>query len=253
MCLMNESFTDLVKKKIVEPQEAYAKAARQGGPADHVQEEQHRHVLGARRSRERPARRPTRLSVRVLRRRRRRPGPDAVLRGGRGGSSSGARSLIYPTDTLYALGGRGAATPAAAARRARGQGPRGGQAAAARRRGPGAGAARSAAPLARPAADAGRALLAGPAHAGAPGRAGRSRTRSRRAAGTVAVRVPALELAAARCAAAPGRSSPPRPTAPAAPPPPTCAEARRRRAGSRRRWRSTPGPGRPLALDASWT
>jgi twitching motility protein PilT len=31
MCLMNESFTDLVKKKIVEPQEAYAKAVDKAG------------------------------------------------------------------------------------------------------------------------------------------------------------------------------------------------------------------------------
>src|SRR5258708_37514944 len=31
MCLMNESFTDLVKKKIVDPQEAYAKAMDKPG------------------------------------------------------------------------------------------------------------------------------------------------------------------------------------------------------------------------------
>ena len=31
MCLMNESFTDLVKKKIIEPQEAYAKAVDKAG------------------------------------------------------------------------------------------------------------------------------------------------------------------------------------------------------------------------------
>ena len=31
MCLMNESFTDLVKRKIVEPQEAYAKAVDKAG------------------------------------------------------------------------------------------------------------------------------------------------------------------------------------------------------------------------------
>jgi twitching motility protein PilT len=31
MCLMNESFTDLVKKKVVEPQEAYAKAVDKAG------------------------------------------------------------------------------------------------------------------------------------------------------------------------------------------------------------------------------
>ena len=60
MCLMNESFTDLVKRKIVEPQEAYAKAIDKPGLAEHVQEERHRHVVGARgagRAR-RPPRRP---------------------------------------------------------------------------------------------------------------------------------------------------------------------------------------------------
>ena len=31
MCLMNESFTDLVKRKVVEPQEAYAKAVDKAG------------------------------------------------------------------------------------------------------------------------------------------------------------------------------------------------------------------------------
>ena len=31
MCLMNESFTDLVKKKVVDPQEAYAKAIDKPG------------------------------------------------------------------------------------------------------------------------------------------------------------------------------------------------------------------------------
>jgi twitching motility protein PilT len=31
MCLMNESFTDLVKRKVVEPQEAYAKATDKTG------------------------------------------------------------------------------------------------------------------------------------------------------------------------------------------------------------------------------
>ncbi len=47
MCLMNESFADLVKRKVVEPQEAYAKALDKAGPPVHVQEERHRHVLGA--------------------------------------------------------------------------------------------------------------------------------------------------------------------------------------------------------------
>jgi hypothetical protein len=31
MCQMNESFTDVVKKKIVDPQEAYAKAVDKAG------------------------------------------------------------------------------------------------------------------------------------------------------------------------------------------------------------------------------
>jgi twitching motility protein PilT len=31
MCLMNESFTDLVRRKVVEPQEAYAKAMDKPG------------------------------------------------------------------------------------------------------------------------------------------------------------------------------------------------------------------------------
>src|SRR5436309_4266093 len=31
MCLMNEAFTDLVKKKVVDPQEAYAKALDKAG------------------------------------------------------------------------------------------------------------------------------------------------------------------------------------------------------------------------------
>jgi twitching motility protein PilT len=31
MCLMNESFTELVKKKVVDPQEAYAKAVDKAG------------------------------------------------------------------------------------------------------------------------------------------------------------------------------------------------------------------------------
>ena len=31
MCMMNEAFTDLVKKKVVEPQEAYAKAVEKAG------------------------------------------------------------------------------------------------------------------------------------------------------------------------------------------------------------------------------
>jgi hypothetical protein len=31
MCLMNESFTDLVKRKVVDPQEAYAKAVDKPG------------------------------------------------------------------------------------------------------------------------------------------------------------------------------------------------------------------------------
>jgi twitching motility protein PilT len=31
MCLMNDSFTDLVKRRVIEPQEAYAKAADKTG------------------------------------------------------------------------------------------------------------------------------------------------------------------------------------------------------------------------------
>jgi hypothetical protein len=31
MCLMNESFTDLVKRKVIEPQDAYAKAVDKAG------------------------------------------------------------------------------------------------------------------------------------------------------------------------------------------------------------------------------
>ena len=37
MCLMNESFTDLVKKKVVDAQEAYAKAVDKPGLLNQLQ------------------------------------------------------------------------------------------------------------------------------------------------------------------------------------------------------------------------
>ena len=80
---------------------------RQGGPPEHVQEEQHRHVVGARgargpgRGRARPER-----ATDVRRASPARAGPGVVVERGRAPAAR-ATSLIYPTDTLYALGGRG--------------------------------------------------------------------------------------------------------------------------------------------------
>ncbi len=44
---MNDSFIDLVRKKVVEPQEAYARAMDKAGSPWRLQEEQRRHVLGS--------------------------------------------------------------------------------------------------------------------------------------------------------------------------------------------------------------
>ena len=120
------------------------------------------------------------------------------------------------------------------------QGPRRRQAAAAGRRGPRAGAraVRAWPDAARPA---GRALLAGPAHAGPAAHRRRAARGDRRAPAPSPCAFPAAGLRRARCASAPGRSSRPRPTAPAAAAA-QLARSRWPRWGRRPRSRSTPEP-----------
>ena len=129
MCLMNESFLDLVKRKIVEPQEAYAKAIDKTEPDQHVQEEQHRYLLGApgplgSRDRRRGADQlnapaPVVLAVDGAQ-------PDAAIVARCASVLKDGALVIFPTDTLYALGGR-ALDPAAARRVREVKGRPGGQ------------------------------------------------------------------------------------------------------------------------------
>ena len=208
MCLMNDSFTDLVKRKVVEPQEAYAKAMDKAGPPGPVQEERHRHVLGPRGAHAGAV--PLGLTPTRPRRGRHRAGPGGAW-SARGPRARGGRAADLSRPTRCT---RSAAGPSTRRRRP----------GCARRR-----AARTAKPLPVIAADreqarglcaawpaaaerAGRPLLAGAAHRGPAGGARRAR-RGDRGTGTVAVRVPALAAGPAALPRPRARSSRPRPTA----------------------------------------
>ena len=117
MCLMNESFLDLVKRKVVEPQEAYAKAIDKPGLLNMFKKnniDTSWAPAGARRAAP-PRRRPPERAAVVLAVDGAQPDRGRAWRGARRGAGRRASSSSIPTDTLYALGGR-ALDPAAARR-----------------------------------------------------------------------------------------------------------------------------------------
>ena len=119
MVTMNDSLSQLVKKKIVDAEGGLHQGDRQGGAREQLQEERHRYFVGPLR----PAgtgRRTDRLT---------RPVSLQVLDVAAGDALARAIAvveqgelLIYPTDTLYALGGAALGVQAALrVRRAKGR------------------------------------------------------------------------------------------------------------------------------------
>ena len=201
MVLMNESFADLVKRKVVEPQEAYAKAVDKAGLLASSGR-----TTSTRRGRPREAAlRPEATDARG-RHRRRSPRSRMPRAGARAAGLLRAASCssIRPTPSTRWAGGRSTRGRPAAVRAAKGRDDGQplplvaadlGQARSARRT-----------PGPRPRDRLAAALLAGAADPGAAGDGRRCPTAVTSGTGTVAVRVPARRWRARLCAAARARS-----------------------------------------------
>ena len=100
MCQMTDSFLDLVKRKVVEPQEAWTRSDRQGRLLISTFKKNDIDTSFA------PGRGDARLIAPPARARVDGSAPDEAVDRARGGVLRAGELIVYPTETLYALGGR---------------------------------------------------------------------------------------------------------------------------------------------------